>query len=128
MNHRSTALAAGLLGVTGVGLGAFGAHGLREFLLERGMVNAWETAVRYHLLHAVALLALAVWLRGAAPVATRALAWAARGWVVGSVLFAGSLYALALGGPHGLVYVTPLGGVALLAGWVAVIVAAVREK
>ena len=60
MNHRTTLLAAGLFGATGVAIGAFGAHGLHAFLLERGMSNAWETGVRYHLLHAVALLAVTV--------------------------------------------------------------------
>lgn len=128
MNHRTTAVAAGLLGATGVGLGAFGAHELRDVLQARGMANAWETAVRYHLLHAVALLVLAVWLRlpGMAGAPANAVAWAARCWVAGTVLFAGSLYALALGGPRWLGPVTPIGGIALLTGWVFLIVAALR--
>lgn len=123
MNHRTTLIAAAMLGASGVGLGAFGAHGLRATLLANGMANAWETAVRYHLLHAVALLALAVWLRpaGRHGRAANAAGWC---WAAGVVVFSGSLYWLALGGPRWLGPVTPLGGLALLAGWLALIPAA----
>ena len=129
MKDRTILAAAGILGATGVALGAFWAHALRDVLLERGTANAWETAVRYHLLHAVALLAVAAWRRPAAGGGNgRAFFWAARLWIVGTVLFAGSLYGLALGGPRWLGPVTPLGGVALLAGWVCVVVAAFAKE
>jgi len=124
MNHRTILIAAGGLGATGVALGAFGAHGLREFLVERGMSTAWETAVRYHLLHSVALLAVAVWMRPPADASARRAGWAAVCWIVGTVIFSGSLYGLALGGPRWLGPVTPLGGLALLAGWLCVVLAA----
>jgi uncharacterized membrane protein YgdD (TMEM256/DUF423 family) len=116
----------GILGLTGVALGAFGAHALKDFLLAHGTLEAWETAVRYHLVHAVALLALACKpvvaadLRAAA--ARNWLVFAGRAFFVGTVLFAGSLYGYALGGPHFLVFITPLGGLTLLVGWAAVIV------
>src|SRR5437588_445175 len=113
--------AAGVLGLTGVALGAMGAHALAETLTARGMEHAWETGARYHLFHAVALLALGAWSRGGTA-ATIPLGWAARLWTLGVVLFSGSLYGLALGGPRWLGPVTPLGGVALLGGWVAVLV------
>jgi len=107
---RTLLLVGALLGAAGVALGAFGAHGLRS-RLDAQQLAAWETAVKYHLLHAVALLALALsphapQLRGA-------------GWcfAAGIVAFSGSLYALALGGPRLLGPVTPLGGLALIAGW-----------
>lgn len=120
---RSTTLAAGLLGFSGVALGAFGAHWLKPALIERGMVDVWDKAVFYHLVHAVA-----VWgaLRSAGPVAPRvnATAWC---WTAGVVLFSGSLYALALGGPRWLGPITPLGGVALLAGWGVVVYGALRK-
>ena len=128
---QKNAFWAGILGVLGVVLGAFGAHALKATLEGRGMAQIWDTAVKYHLVHAVALLALGAWgqARSAAGVAggKRALAWAARSWVAGVILFSGSLYALALGGPKWLGPVTPLGGLALMAGWAFVIVAAVRE-
>lgn len=127
MNHRTTLIVAGLLGALGVGLGAFGAHGLREDLLARGTANAWETAVRYHQLHAAALLALAVWLRrpGDRRPSTR---WAALSWLVGVIVFSGSLYWLALGGPRWLGPITPFGGLALMAGWLLLIPAAFSQE
>ena len=127
MNRRSTLLAAGLFGATGVGLGALGAHALEAFLTERGMAHAWDTAARYHLIHAVALLALGIWLQHAPGAAARRAGWAARCWTVGIVLFSGSLYGLAAGGPRWLGPVTPLGGVALIAGWVCVVAAALMK-
>jgi uncharacterized membrane protein YgdD (TMEM256/DUF423 family) len=124
MNARSTLLAAGLFGASGVGLGALGAHALEPFLSERGMAHAWDTAARYHIIHAVALLAIAVWQRQARGAAARLAGWAARCWTIGIILFSGSLDGLALGGPRWLGPVTPLGGVALIAGWVCLAAAA----
>jgi len=124
MTHRTTLLAAGLLGATGVAAGAFGAHALRDFLLERGMNSAWETAARYQLLHAVALFAAAVWMRAGAGPGTVRIQWAARCWGAGTVLFSGSLYWVAAGGPHFLVFLTPIGGVTLIIGWLMTLAAA----
>jgi uncharacterized membrane protein YgdD (TMEM256/DUF423 family) len=128
MNHRTTLLAAGLLGATGVAFGALGAHALQGFLLERGMTSAWETAAHYHIIHSVALLAAAAWLRSAAGAVQRRLGWAAACWVAGTVLFSGSLYGMALGGPHWLWPATPLGGLALLAGWLCVAASALAKE
>ena len=118
MNHRLPFLAAALFGASGVAAGAFGAHALRPFLIERGMLDAWETGVHYHLLHAVALLGVAGWLRGERGTSSLSRApWAVWCWCAGIVLFSGSLYLLAVGGPAWLGPVTPVGGVALIAGW-----------
>jgi uncharacterized membrane protein YgdD (TMEM256/DUF423 family) len=127
MNPRTTLIAAAILGASGVGLGAFGAHGLRAELLASGMTNAWETAVRYHLLHAVVLFALAVSLRQSAG-PSRAVRLAGWGWLIGVIVFSGSLYWLALGGPRWLGPITPLGGIALLGGWLALIPAALTDS
>jgi uncharacterized membrane protein YgdD (TMEM256/DUF423 family) len=116
-------VAAGFFGFTGVALGALGAHALAARLAERGMTANWSTAATYHLFHAVALLAAAAWLRGDTVGASR-LVWAARCWSAGILLFSGSIYLLALGGPRWLGPVTPLGGVALMAGWACVLAAA----
>ncbi len=107
---RSLLLLAALLGALGVALGAFGAHGLRE-RLDAHALGVWETAVRYHLVHAVALLAIALSPHAAA---LRSASWL---FAAGIALFSGSLYALALGGPRVLGPITPLGGLALIAGW-----------
>lgn len=102
-------IAAGALGFLVVGLGAFGAHGLEGRLSADGTAW-WETATLYGLVHAVAALALSL-----AP--GRLFAWAGWAFIFGAVLFSGSLYVMALGGPHVLGVVTPLGGLCFLAGW-----------
>ncbi len=118
---RSLLISAGLLGFTGVALGAFGAHSLKAILEPTGQMENWKTAVTYQLVHAVALLALANWPN---PAAKRIGAC----WAVGVVLFSGSLYGLALGCPIKLLWpVTPLGGVALLMGWLLLSWAAFRQ-
>ncbi len=114
---RFALLAAGLFGLTAVGLGAFGAHGLEASLSARGMTRAWETAARYHLVHSLALLGAAAWLRSNPGAAGRRMGWAAGCWALGIIVFSGSLYALALGGPRWLGPVTPFGGIALMLGW-----------
>lgn len=112
---RMILLASGLLGFTGVALGAFGAHALKDTLTARGAVSTWQTAVLYQLVHAIALLALAGWPAGMLHV--RAIGAC---WLLGVLFFSGSLYWLALGGPRFLGPVTPLGGLAFLAGWLLV--------
>lgn len=118
---------AGLLGAAGVLLGAFGAHGLKSQLGPTGL-DTWHTAVTYHLLHAVALLGVGVWWRVARAAGTTgaALPLAGGAFAIGVLLFSGSLYILALGGPRWLGPVTPVGGAAFIAGWAAVIWAALR--
>jgi len=112
--------AAGILGLTGVALGAFGAHSLNNTLEATGGLENWKTAVFYQLVHAVALLALASRTEPVGRVIGR---W----WVIGVVLFSGSLYALALGVPAKFIWpVTPLGGLALLLGWARLTWAAFR--
>jgi len=122
-----------ILGALGIILGAFGAHALKDGLDQRGMVSVWDTAVKYQMYHAVALLAQAAWVEARSatvpPAAafSRAMRGVARCFVVGTVLFSGSLYLLALGAPTWLGPITPLGGLALLAGWIWLAVAAWRN-
>ena len=100
----------------GVAAGAFGAHGLRDhFAAHPGSQTTYETAVEYHLYHALALLAVA-WAtsRWASPW----LSWAGYLFGLGILIFSGSLYALSLTQARWLGAVTPLGGLAFLAGWV----------
>jgi len=106
-----------------VAAGAFGAHGLRDRLDERRL-EVFEIAVRYQMFHALGMIA-AAWLAG------RGLALAATGgWVMqaGIVVFSGSLYALSLSGVRILGAITPLGGLAFLAAWGLVAVAALRGR
>ena len=102
---------AAFLGFLGVVLGAFGAHGLeKSFAAYPKSAHWWETAVFYHLVHVPVLLLIAC-LRP-----LPAAAW--QSFVIGIALFSGSLYALALTRAMWLVYVTPFGGLCLLAGWI----------
>jgi uncharacterized membrane protein YgdD (TMEM256/DUF423 family) len=92
-----------------VGLGAFGAHALRSTIEEHGMLDAWNKAVLYHFVHAIALLVLAV--HGTS---NRAVWWLL---CAGILLFSGSLYTMALTNLRWLGAITPLGGLCFLAGW-----------
>ena len=114
---RVLAIAA-LLGVSSVALGAFGAHGLTAMLASSIDASQrlvwWETAARYHLAHALAC-GLAAWAherRG-----SRASIVSAGSFVIGVLVFSGSLYAMALGAPRWFGAITPIGGVALMVGW-----------
>ena len=102
-----------LLGLIGVAAGAFGAHALRNHLTPE-LLATWETAVRYQLVHALALLATA-WAATRWPgVRAKVAGWA---FFAGTVVFSGSLYVLSLTGLRWLGAVTPIGGLAFLAGW-----------
>lgn len=107
---------AGLMGATAVALGAFGAHALKA-RLETDSLATWSTAVEYHLVHALALLALALF--GSAT--GRPVGLPAAAFTAGIVLFSGSLYLLALGGPRWLGPITPLGGACFIGGWIALL-------
>lgn len=122
--QRRILVCAGVLGFLAVTLGAFGAHALKPMLMARGMVESWETAVLYHLVHSVALLALG-FAREPLPAAAGRIAGC---WAAGIALFCGSIYLLALGGPKWLGPVTPVGGLALLAGWALVAWSAGRRS
>lgn len=117
-----------LLGLAGVILGAMGAHLLKPQLAAAGTLDAWQTAAHYHLLHAVVLAAAALALITDAaqrrPALARWLRRAMLAWTTGIVLFSGSIYWLALGGPRWLGPVTPLGGFALMLGWAFLFAAA----
>jgi uncharacterized membrane protein YgdD (TMEM256/DUF423 family) len=102
-----------LLGLIGVAVGAFGAHGLRPILSEK-MMTVFETGVRYHLVHALAMLIAGL---SAHCFSHRVFAWAGWSFFIGILIFSGSLYTLALSEIRGLGIFTPFGGLAFLIGW-----------
>ena len=113
-----------LSALVSVAAGAFGAHALRA-QLSSDLLDTFETAARYQMYHALALLAVGLWLTRS----SEGSGWAsAAGWlfVAGTVLFSGSLYLLALSGVRWLGAITPLGGVAFLLGWAALAYGASR--
>jgi uncharacterized membrane protein YgdD (TMEM256/DUF423 family) len=120
---RIIATGAVLAGI-GVALGAFGAHGLKDRLSPE-MLEIYHTAVEYQFYHSLALILLGLFVARTAPVPTAASA-AAWAFVLGIVLFSGSLYVLTLTGTKWLGAVTPLGGLAFLVGWTLFAWAAMR--
>jgi uncharacterized membrane protein YgdD (TMEM256/DUF423 family) len=112
MNRRLGAIGA-LAGALAVAAGAFGAHALKD-RLDPADLYVFETAVRWHALHALAAVAVSLAARGPrGPFSAAGFAF-----VGGILLFSGSLYAIALGAPRALGAVTPFGGVLWIAGWV----------
>jgi uncharacterized membrane protein YgdD (TMEM256/DUF423 family) len=114
VNSARTLAVAGLLLALATVFGAFGAHALKG-QLSPDRLQVYETAVRYHFFHALGLMGIGLTLRfvDAAPVR-----WAALLVLLGIVLFSGSLYTLTFGAPRLVGVVTPVGGLALIAGWV----------
>lgn len=104
---------AAVFGFLAVALGAIGAHAFSATIEAHGRVETWKTAALYHVAHAVALLALSAF-----PCPPK---WPARLFAAGIVVFSGSLYALALTDLRPLGAVTPIGGLLLLAGWLALL-------
>ena len=124
MTARLLLQLAALLGGLGVAIGAFGAHALHDMLVRAGRLDTFETAVRYHFYHVLALLAVGV-LWSARP-ELRTLGTTGGLWLGGVVVFSGSLYALCFTGITKLGAVAPVGGLLLLGGWLS-LAWAVRE-
>jgi uncharacterized membrane protein YgdD (TMEM256/DUF423 family) len=121
---RFCAIAAAIVGFTGVAAAAFGAHLLKS-RLDESSLSLFDTAARYQLLHAVALLASAWICREWPGVAARL---APRFFAAGIVLFSGSLYALAFGAPRLVGAITPIGGALFLIAWICIGVAGLRGR
>lgn len=115
-----------LYGFLGVALGAFGAHGLRARLTP-DLLAVWKTAVEYQFYHALALLLVGLLARQM-PSSGALSHVAGLCFALGILVFSGSLYALALSGVRVLGAVTPLGGVLFLAGWLCLLLAALRDN
>ena len=117
--HRGVLITAAATGFLAIALGAFGAHALRGVLEANQTRDLWNTAVLYHLVHASVLL----WAATAEPFLHGAILC----WVLGILLFSGSLYALALTKISVLGAITPVGGLLLMAGWVIVGIRSLRS-
>ena len=129
--HRGFLLIAALLGGLGVAAGAFGAHGLERVTSDEKIIHGFQTGVQYQIYHAIALLSLAV-LYGRVPL--NAIKWAANFFIIGVILFSGSLYvltylkvqdsnAIKIVGP-----ITPIGGLCFIIGWLFLVLAAYKYK
>ena len=125
MVARFSLIAGCLLGAVAVAAGAFGAHGLKAMLAAAGQTENWETACRYGMYHALALVATGL-LAAACPPAIRPAGIAGGCFLVGTLIFSGCLAALALSGVKILGAIVPIGGVLLIAGWLVLAAAAAR--
>lgn len=112
-----------LSALSAVILGASGAHALKATLIANNAVATWETAVRYQMWHALALLLLSLISDQQRPPRITGLCF-----IVGTVLFSGSLYGLALDGPRWLGPITPLGGLCLVIGWGSLAYSSLSQK
>ena len=129
MSYKKILMLGSILGTLAVILGAFGAHGLESSIKEWGLsadeetkrLHNWEVAVRYHMYHALALLAVAMM---AAHRPSKALSWSAVLFTVGVLIFSGCLYAYALSGVRFLGAIVPIGGSCLIGGWVLLTIVA----
>ncbi|MDU7558291.1 MULTISPECIES: DUF423 domain-containing protein [unclassified Pseudomonas] len=113
---------AAFFGFTGVALGAFAAHGLKDRLSEQYLA-IFHTGVTYQLVHALALIGVALL---ATQLQSRLVTWAGICFALGIVLFSGSLYVLTMTGISKLGMITPIGGLGFLAGWLCLGLAAWR--
>lgn len=129
--HKTFLAAAAIFGGIGVALGAFGAHGLQKITTDPVILSSYDTASRYQLIHALALLGIAA-LAERNP--DKLLRWSANCLIIGIMLFSGSLYLLTyfkinesevvkMIGP-----VTPVGGIFLIMGWIFLLVMALKKK
>lgn len=125
MSARIALLLAGILGATGVAAGAIGAHLLKGWVkagrLEADLLEVYHTAANYQMYHALALFGTGLLLWHGPRIAAAIAGWS---FLVGTLLFSGSLYGYVLSGKawSSLVAVTPIGGVLMILGWVALIV------
>jgi uncharacterized membrane protein YgdD (TMEM256/DUF423 family) len=110
MNNRLALKIAALTGAVAVGLGAFGAHALKDLLTKSHTEEIWRTAVFYHLIHAVMIYLLSTRNR------LHTGPWVC--FFVGILIFSGSLYLLCVTGMRWLGAITPIGGVSFIAGWI----------
>ena len=122
--HRAFLALGALFGMTAVAAGAFGAHALAARLTP-DRLEIFETAARYQMYHALALVAAALMV-GLLPGARGFAAGAGWAFVAGTIVFSGTLHLLALGGPRWLGAITPIGGLCFIVGWALLGLAALR--
>ena len=120
MTKKGWLIISGLCGFTGVALGAFGAHGLKDSILPQ-MLEVYKTGIFYQLIHSAVLLALSLF-------GNKTLYKSCFFFLIGIVLFSFSLYIYALTGIKFLAMITPFGGVSFLIGWSLIIYYSIRNK
>jgi uncharacterized membrane protein YgdD (TMEM256/DUF423 family) len=126
MNAKHILQITGILGALGVGLGAFGAHGLEDILVENGRLDTFQTAVNYHFYHTLALFGIGI-LALVKP-SWKGLSFTAWCMILGILIFSGSLYVLSLTGITWLGAITPLGGLSFIFGWCSFVYLSIKNQ
>ncbi len=116
MSHKTILITGALLAALGVMIGAFGAHGLTKILTENGRTETFETGVKYHMYHSFGLLITGIILFN---VQSKYINLAGLFFLIGILIFSGSLYILSLTNIKWLGAITPIGGLFLIAGWLS---------
>lgn len=124
---KAILLFSAISGATSVILGAFGAHGLKGKISE-SLLSTFQTGVYYQLFHTIVLFGLGILLLRLQAESMTLWYGAAGTWMVGIILFSGSLYALALGAPSWVGPITPIGGLLLIIGWLCLATAILKTS
>lgn len=124
-NSKFLIITAGILGAMGVGFGAFGAHALKDHLIETGRLDTYQTAVLYHMIHALAIFGTAILLHLNQSVWVNRAGYA---FLLGILIFSGSLYVLCFSGITWLGAITPIGGVFFILGWLSLTFSAISKR
>jgi len=125
MQKQSALLAGAIIGGLAVAIGAFGAHALKQFLIDAGREDTFQLAVRYQFYHALALLATGLTMTQSSG---KALRYSSLSFVLGVIIFSGSLYGLCFTGVRMLGAITPLGGVFFILGWALLAIGVYKNK
>jgi uncharacterized membrane protein YgdD (TMEM256/DUF423 family) len=129
--HKNYLVAAAIFGGLAVAIGAFGAHGLERITTDEKILHSFQTGVQYQMYHALALLAVAILFN---KFNSNLLKWVGICFIAGIILFSGSLYLLTVLKIQGSTAakfvgpITPLGGVFFVAGWLCLLITAVKKK
>jgi len=123
MSQRSILLVAGAFGFLAVAIGAFGAHAWKDVLMANGRIETFQLAVQYQFYHTMAILAVGILIEKFSGLRTAFLFFTA-----GIIIFSGSLYILSLSNQTWWGAVTPLGGLALMAGWLSLVYSVVKQN
>lgn len=120
-----------ILGALAVGIGAFGAHALKDWLISIGQAETFQTASKYHFYHSLSLILIGILIKinlNLSEKASKFLTWSGNLHLLGTLIFSGTLYLLCLTNIKWLGAITPIGGVLLIVGWVFLAVSFLNKK
>jgi uncharacterized membrane protein YgdD (TMEM256/DUF423 family) len=129
--HKTYLISGAVFGCLAVALGAFGAHGLQNITSDEKIIRGFQTAVQYQMYHALALLAVEIIYE---KIQTKLVRWSGNFFIIGIFLFSGSLYIITILKTSGVTvsktigFITPIGGIFFIAGWLLLLIALIQYK